>query len=71
MRSFTALALLSAASLASAEAIEGLVRRGSTSEVCACISGEVKLDGFFSGLSAGTLGTFFSAHLFVVTQIFY
>ncbi|KAJ3785760.1 hypothetical protein GGU11DRAFT_703197 [Lentinula aff. detonsa] len=54
---FAILVLLSAVCGASAEAIESLLRRGSTSQVCACISGDLRLDSFYGGrkVTAGTL----------------
>ncbi|KAH7869098.1 hypothetical protein F5879DRAFT_220621 [Lentinula edodes] len=54
---FAAFVLLSAICGTSAEAIESLLRRGSTTEVCACISEDLRLDSYFGGrkVTAGVL----------------
>ncbi|KAJ3735562.1 hypothetical protein DFJ43DRAFT_1058320 [Lentinula guzmanii] len=55
---FEILVLLFLVCSVSAETIQNLLRRGSTSQVCACISGDLRLDSFFGGrkVTAGTLG---------------
>ncbi|KAJ3729775.1 hypothetical protein C8R42DRAFT_716043 [Lentinula raphanica] len=55
---FAILILLCVVCSVSAEAIESLLRRGSISQVCACISGDLRLDSYFGGkkVTAGALG---------------
>ncbi|KAJ4468850.1 hypothetical protein J3R30DRAFT_3554805 [Lentinula aciculospora] len=54
---FLVLIAISAICGVSAEAIEKLLGRGSTSQVCACISGNLRLDSYFGGrkVTAGVL----------------